>query len=115
MTDEPPDQTSGSHSHGRVARNAGIYFIAQIVSWLVTFATLSIIPRALGKTGVGQLSPLATWWTEIQTPDPSTIVLTSDQPRPGVFDFFEYFNIVDPVAAEGPDGATKPIGSGPSA
>jgi extracellular solute-binding protein (family 5) len=62
---------------------------------------------------MGQLSPLASWWTEVQTPDPSTVVLISDQPRPGVFDFFEYFNIVDPVAAEGPDGATKPVGSGP--
>jgi peptide/nickel transport system substrate-binding protein len=64
------------------------------------------------KTGVGQLSPLASWWTEVQTPDPSTVVLVSDQPRPGVFDFFEYFNIVDPVAAEAPDAATKPAGSG---
>jgi peptide/nickel transport system substrate-binding protein len=65
------------------------------------------------KTGVGQLAPLAGWWTEVQTPDPATVVLTSDQPRPGVFDFFEYFNIVDPVAAEAPDAATKPVGSGP--
>ena len=65
------------------------------------------------KTGVGQLAPLASWWTEVQTPDPSTVVLISDQPRPGLFDFFEYFNIVDPVTASGPDAATKPIGTGP--
>jgi peptide/nickel transport system substrate-binding protein len=65
------------------------------------------------KTGVGQLAPLATWWTDVATPDASTIVLTSDQPRPGMFDFFEYFNIVDPVAAAAPDAALKPVGSGP--
>ncbi|MCA1644656.1 MAG: ABC transporter substrate-binding protein [Chloroflexi bacterium] len=65
------------------------------------------------KTGVGQLAPLASWWTEVRTPDLSTVVLVSDQPRPGVFDFFEYFNIVDPVAAAAPDAATKPIGTGP--
>jgi len=65
------------------------------------------------KTGVGQLSPMASWWTEVQTPDPATVVLTSDQPRPGVFDFFEYLNIVDPVTASGPDAATKAVGTGP--
>jgi peptide/nickel transport system substrate-binding protein len=65
------------------------------------------------KTGVGQLAPMATWWTEVQTPDPSTVVLVSDQPRPGMFDFFEYFNIVDPVTASGPDAPTKPVGTGP--
>ena len=56
---------------------------------------------------------MASWWTEVQTPDPSTVVLVSDQPRPGMFDFFEYFNIVDPVTASGPDAATKPVGTGP--
>ena len=65
------------------------------------------------KTGVGQLAPMATWWTEVQTPDPSTVVLISDQPRPGMFDFFEYFNIVDPVTASGADAATKAVGTGP--
>jgi peptide/nickel transport system substrate-binding protein len=65
------------------------------------------------KTGVGQLAPLASWWTTVQTPDPLTVVLISDQPRPGMFDFFEYCNIVDPVAAAAPDAATKPIGTGP--
>jgi peptide/nickel transport system substrate-binding protein len=65
------------------------------------------------KTGVGQLAPMASWWTEVQTPDASTVVLMSDQPRPGMFDFFEYFNIVDPVTAAGPDAATKAVGTGP--
>ncbi|HLZ26817.1 MAG TPA: ABC transporter substrate-binding protein [Chloroflexota bacterium] len=65
------------------------------------------------KTGVGQLAPLASWWTAVQTPDPATVVLSSEQPRPGVFDFLEYFNIVDPVAAAAPDAPTKPVGTGP--
>ena len=65
------------------------------------------------KTGVGQLAPLASWWTAVQTPDPATVVLISEQPRPGMFDFLEYFNIVDPVAAPAADAPTKPIGTGP--
>src|ERR1051326_6034170 len=43
-------------SQGRVAKNASIYLLAQIVSWFVTFAALSIIPRTLGKAGSGQLA-----------------------------------------------------------
>ena len=34
---------------------------------------------------------------------------------PAVFDFFEYFDIIDPVTAEGPDAATKYAGTGPFA
>ncbi|HEU0168432.1 MAG TPA: ABC transporter substrate-binding protein [Chloroflexota bacterium] len=65
------------------------------------------------KTGVGQLAPLASWWTTVDTPDKYTVVLKSDQPRPGVFDFFEYFNIVDRDTAEGPDAKSKIAGTGP--
>ncbi|MDE3078295.1 MAG: ABC transporter substrate-binding protein, partial [Chloroflexota bacterium] len=65
------------------------------------------------KTGVGQLAPLASWWTSMDTPDKYTVVLKSDQPRPGVFDFFEYFNIVDKETAEGPSAKSKIVGTGP--
>jgi len=73
----------------------------------------NIIRAQNPKTGVGQLAPMASWWTTVQTADPATVVLISDQPRPGMFDFFEYFNIVDPVTAAGPDAATKAVGTGP--
>ncbi len=34
--------------------------VSQLLSWLVTFVTLSIIPRALGEKGIGQLSIAST-------------------------------------------------------
>src|SRR5262249_49039666 len=40
-------------------------------------------------------------------------VLSSDQPRPLVFDMFEYFNILDKDTMEGPDSKSKAIGTGP--
>ncbi|MCA1648636.1 MAG: ABC transporter substrate-binding protein, partial [Chloroflexi bacterium] len=60
-----------------------------------------------------QLAPQSAWWTSIDTPDPCTITLSSDAPRPAMFDFFEYLNIVDPVTAQGPDAATSAVGTGP--
>ncbi|HEU0168325.1 MAG TPA: ABC transporter substrate-binding protein, partial [Chloroflexota bacterium] len=53
------------------------------------------------------------WFTQIDTPDKYTVVLTSDQPRPAVFDFFEYLSIVDRNTIEGPDAKSKSIGTGP--
>jgi peptide/nickel transport system substrate-binding protein len=53
------------------------------------------------------------WWTGIDTPDKSTIVLTSDHPRPGVFDFLLYLRILDKDTMEGPDAASKVNGTGP--
>jgi peptide/nickel transport system substrate-binding protein len=60
-----------------------------------------------------QLIPQSAWWTTIDTPDPRTITLTSDAPRPAMFDFFEYLNILDPQSWQGPDAATKAVGTGP--
>ncbi|MBV9579031.1 MAG: ABC transporter substrate-binding protein [Chloroflexi bacterium] len=65
------------------------------------------------KVGVGQLAPLAQWWTRIDTPDQYTVVLTSDQPRPGAFDFFEFFNILDSQTVQGSAAPQTPIGTGP--
>jgi peptide/nickel transport system substrate-binding protein len=65
------------------------------------------------KTGLTQLAAQSNWWTSIDTPDRYTLVLTSDKPRPFVFDMFESFNIVDPVTMEGPDARTTAVGTGP--
>ena len=53
------------------------------------------------------------WFTTIDTPDKSSIVLKSEQPRPALFDLFEYLNIIDPVTMEGPDARLKAVGTGP--
>ncbi|MBV9578488.1 MAG: ABC transporter substrate-binding protein [Chloroflexi bacterium] len=53
------------------------------------------------------------WWTGIDTSDKYTVVLTSDKPRPGVFDFLLYLRILDKATMEGPDAATKVNGTGP--
>jgi peptide/nickel transport system substrate-binding protein len=53
------------------------------------------------------------WFTTIDTPDKYTVVLGSDQPRPAAFDFFEFINMADHETLEGPDAATKVIGTGP--
>jgi peptide/nickel transport system substrate-binding protein len=60
----------------------------------------------------GQLASQSAWWTSVDTPDKYTIVLTSDVPRPGVFDFLQYFTIVDKKLMDGPDARTKANGTG---
>jgi len=62
---------------------------------------------------VGPLANQSAWWTTVDTPDKYTIVLASDTPRPGVFDFFQFFTIVDKNLMEGPDAHTKVNGTGP--
>lgn len=65
------------------------------------------------KVAAAQLAAQSAWFTDIQTPDKSTVVLVSDKPRPGMFDFLEYLNIVDKETVEGPDAARKANGTGP--
>jgi peptide/nickel transport system substrate-binding protein len=60
-----------------------------------------------------QLATQSAWFTTIDTPDKYTVVLQSDQPRPGVFDFLQYLNVVDQKALEAPDAATRLNGTGP--
>lgn len=62
---------------------------------------------------VGPLANQSAWWSTVDTPDKYTVVLASDTPRPGVFDFFQYFTIVDKNVMEGPDAQTKVNGTGP--
>jgi peptide/nickel transport system substrate-binding protein len=65
------------------------------------------------KVGAGQFANQARWFTSIETPDKYTAILSSEQPRPLVFDFFEYFNIVDKDTVEGPNAKTTTVGTGP--
>lgn len=57
--------TTVESSHGRVAKNAIIYFIGQLLSWSVTFLTVSIIPRTLGEQAMGELAIATTMATTI--------------------------------------------------
>ncbi len=61
----------------------------------------------------GQLAGQSAWWTSVETPDKYTLVLSSDVPRPGVFDFFQYLTIVDKNLMDGPDAKTRANGTGP--
>src|SRR5436190_93955 len=59
-----------------------------------------------------QVAPGSNWWTSWEKPDKNTIVLQSDKPRPGVFDFLQYLRILDKDTMEGPDATTKVVGTG---
>ncbi len=59
------------------------------------------------------VAPGSAWWTSIDTPDKYTIVLTSDQPRPGVFDFLNFLRIQDKDVLEGPNANSTVGGTGP--
>jgi peptide/nickel transport system substrate-binding protein len=52
------------------------------------------------------------WWTGIEKPDKYTIVLKSEKPRPGVFDFLQYLRILDKDTMEGPNATTTVVGTG---
>src|SRR5437868_3518692 len=55
---QPEQTTSTHHIYGRIARNTLIYLIAQLVSWVVSFLSVSVIPRTLGETACGELAVL---------------------------------------------------------
>jgi peptide/nickel transport system substrate-binding protein len=59
------------------------------------------------------VAPGSNWWSNIEMPDKYTIILTSEKPRPGVFDFLNFLRIQDKDVRDGPDGATKVGGTGP--
>jgi peptide/nickel transport system substrate-binding protein len=67
-------------------------------------------PTTAGTSFVAQ----SNWFTTIDTPDKYTVILKSEQPRPAVFDFFEYFNIIDvDEQPQGGVGKTPVGGTGP--
>ena len=65
------------------------------------------------KTGIGNLSVMSQWITDIQTPDNYTVVLVTDQPRPSLFDYLQFLNMTDPETLQGSDARTKLVGTGP--
>ena len=66
------------------------------------------------KVGNGQFTTQSKWFTTLDTPDKYTAILIAPiSPRPTMFDFFEYLNIVDKNTLEGPDAQTKANGTGP--
>jgi peptide/nickel transport system substrate-binding protein len=65
------------------------------------------------KTGIGNLSVMSQWITDVQTPDKYTAVLVTEQPRPSLFDYLQFLNITDPETMQGPDAKTKIVGTGP--
>lgn len=67
------------------------------------------------KTGVAQLANQSNWFTSVEAPDKYTVVLSSDQPRVAMFDFFEYFNIIGKDAIDSTDPKQRLIGTGPFA
>src|SRR5207248_3381999 len=65
------------------------------------------------NTAAGLIAAAAGWWTRIETPDKNTVILTSEQPRPGVFDFLNFLRIQDKDVREGPNAAKAVGGTGP--
>jgi peptide/nickel transport system substrate-binding protein len=67
------------------------------------------------KTGVAQLANQSNWFSSVEATDKYTVLLTSDQPRPAVFDFFEYFNVISKDAIDATDPKARLVGTGPFA
>jgi peptide/nickel transport system substrate-binding protein len=65
------------------------------------------------KILAGFLGSYSKWFTSIDTPDKYTVILTSDQPRPAMFDFWQVLNVGDRQTLDGPDAKTKAVGTGP--
>jgi peptide/nickel transport system substrate-binding protein len=65
------------------------------------------------KVASGSFVTQSGWFSTMETPDKYTIIATFDAPRPAAFDFFQLLNMVDPVTMQGPDAATKSVGTGP--
>ena len=59
-----------------------------------------------------QVKTQSGWYSDIQTPDKYTIILKSDQSRPGTFDFFQFFFQVDRDTVDDKSSA-RLVGTGP--
>jgi peptide/nickel transport system substrate-binding protein len=64
------------------------------------------------KTSPLTLVGLAKVW-QVDTPDKYTVVMTSDQPRLGVFDLLTQLTVGDKETLDGPDNNAKGVGTGP--
>ncbi len=65
------------------------------------------------KVASGSFVTQSGWFSSMETPDKYTVIATFDAARPAVFDFFQLLNMVDPVTMQGPDAASKSVGTGP--
>jgi O-antigen/teichoic acid export membrane protein len=65
VTTQTEPEATPTISHQKVAKNTLIYLLGQIVSWCVTFLTVSIIPRRIGEEGMGQLAVAASITTTV--------------------------------------------------
>ncbi|MBO0884028.1 MAG: ABC transporter substrate-binding protein, partial [Mycobacterium sp.] len=60
-----------------------------------------------------QFNKQSQWFTNIDTSDKYAVVLSLDQPRPSILDFFELFNIGDPDTLDQQTDSPQWIGTGP--
>jgi peptide/nickel transport system substrate-binding protein len=60
-----------------------------------------------------QFNKQSQWFTAIDTSDKYSVVLTLDQPRPSILDFFELFNIGDKDTLDQQSSQPQWIGTGP--
>jgi peptide/nickel transport system substrate-binding protein len=65
------------------------------------------------KVAAAQYTGMASWFSGVDTPDKYTAVFRSEQPRPTIFDLFEFLNICDKDQLEGPDAKNTANGTGP--
>ncbi len=71
------------------------------------------IKKAQEPNFAAQFTNMSKWFTTIEKPDKYTVVLSSDQPRPAMFDLLDMLNIVDKDLVSSPNYATKGGGTGP--
>ena len=76
----------------------------------VKYNILRVRDRSIGG---GTFTNQSLWFDTIETPDKNTVILSSNQSRPGVYDFLTNFNMVDKDTVEGPDVKSKAVGTGP--
>ncbi len=105
--DVAPDYKSVTfHLRKGVTYHSGREFTSDDVKWNF----LRVRDPSLSGSTLGAYSM---WWSTIDTPDKYTVTLTSDLPRPTLFDSLQLFNMLDQPSMEGPDAKSSAVGTGP--
>ncbi|HEU0167495.1 MAG TPA: ABC transporter substrate-binding protein [Chloroflexota bacterium] len=102
----PDDKSVTFHLRKGVTFHTGREFTSDDVKW-------NLLRGKDPKVGSGSYVTWANWVTSIDTPDKYTVALKFDNSRPSIFDWFEYYNMLDSVVMQGPDAQTKLSGTGP--
>ena len=91
-----------------VTFHSGREFTSEDVKW-------NLVRVRRPDAASGQYAAQSNWFTGIDTPDKYTIVLTSEESRPALFDLFENLNMLDPqsIDIEAGPKQTKVVGTGP--